>query len=119
MNRRDPGRPAAAAAWLEADRRLRGATDRHEAEPAAAPRAPIERQPPSRPARSGDYFCRHCGTTASGPEPPTGWYRIQQRDPKQRYSSRVFQTLGLFCTTACLASEAAEWAAATAQGDAQ
>jgi hypothetical protein len=40
------------------------------------------------------------------------WYRVQQRDPQQRYSSRVFQTLGLYCSPGCLAADTAPWAAA-------
>jgi hypothetical protein len=91
------------AAWQ------RPAGNGHDQPPARAASTTVpaaERLPPSRPGT--DYWCRWCKTTAAGPEPPAGWIRVQQRDPQQRYSSRVFQTLALLCSLGCLQA----WAAA-------
>jgi hypothetical protein len=108
--------------WLQPGRSPRGQvawrrpTDNGSGTPpaAAGPSTARPRSSSATPPRAGDaYYCRRCRASVTSPEPPTGWYRIQQRDPAERYSSRVFQTLGLFCSTGCLAAATAAWHAAS------
>jgi len=49
---------------------------------------------------------------------PTGWYRVQQRDPNPNHqNSRVYGTLGLFCSVAYLPAEASAWQTTTTATD--
>jgi hypothetical protein len=54
------------------------------------------------------FFCKTCHVGAGGPSPPDGWYRIQQADlVAEREVHYLFQTRGLFCSSACLLAGAA------------
>jgi hypothetical protein len=55
-------------------------------------------------------------TANGGPEPSPGWFRLQGRDPPQRYSAKVFVTLGLFCSIGCVAAGTANTADRAANG---
>jgi len=74
--------------------------------PAVAPTTTAPAPVADRHGRPGaDYFCRHCGATAEGPEPPAGWWRLQRRQPG--YTGRVFTTSGLYCSVGCVAADTA------------
>jgi hypothetical protein len=69
--------------------------------PAPASRRLSSSPPPPRPG--DDFFCRQCGYSVTSPEPPTGWFRVQQRDPNPaHYNSRLYGTLALLCSPGCL-----------------
>ena len=75
---------------------------------------PGGRHPPS-PARPVEaHYCRHCGASGPGKDPPAGWYRLLRRNPEQREHWRAHQTLGLFCSVPCLAA----WATTASEKEA-
>jgi hypothetical protein len=69
-----------------------------QAQPAAAPG-----QPPRRSGPGDDYWCKSCHVAHTGPMPPPGWYRLQQR---HHAADRVWFTTGLFCSLPCVAADA-------------
>jgi len=66
------------------------------------------RQPTSPPPEGRRFFCRSCHVGVVGPDPPDGWYRIQQRDDAaEARNGQTFVTRGLYCSPPCLLAGAA------------
>ncbi len=71
-----------------------------------------DRPRPSRPAGlpldGRRFFCKTCHTGSVGPDPPDGWYRIQQRDTAAAArNGQTYVTSGVYCSPACLLAGAA------------
>jgi endogenous inhibitor of DNA gyrase (YacG/DUF329 family) len=65
------------------------------------------------------YRCRRCGTIQDDWYLPEGWLQVRTRDTQADPDGHTYVIAGLFCTARCLAGEAAGWAAAVQQAEAE
>jgi hypothetical protein len=97
-----------ASGWLQPARSGRGHVAWRRPSDSGDPPTVAASATPTPLARPGNaHYCRRCSSTGDGPVPPAGWLRLQRRSTRERDSWPTWQTLGVYCGTACLVAEMA------------
>jgi hypothetical protein len=64
------------------------------------------------------YRCRRCGTSQTDVFMPPGFLQVRVRDSQAAPGESTYAIAGVYCSAACLAEDAAEWAAAVQDAEA-